>query len=436
MNTSFVLGQQLSDLWRQGGEDDWANVSALLNAKEYKNVIDILQQKRAAANRSGDMALVGMLSAALQLCLTCMQYQIDIEERRQSLTRALDRERELRQQIGNILGLTEASALPAHMDNPVGVGLPERQPLQTAVTRSDSAPSFWQRMQSLLGKDADSNTLASKPAAPPPPVTAVPEKIEPPNLSVYCLGTFRVYVNGCLVENWSGNKSKSIFKHMVVHRGRPANHEVLMDIFWPGEEPEAARRNLYQAIYMIRQALQQTADDPPTIVCQDSAYSLNPALSLWVDSTAFEEHYRRGQFEERQGNLETAVQAYEKADNLYDGDFLAEDIYEEWLLVHRERLKHAHINLLDRLSQYHWTVNQYNMCIHYCLKILEDDNCREDIYRRLMLAYLHQGQRHLALRQYQRCVDALFTELGIQPEAETVELYQQLVRNEVQMNGR
>lgn len=461
MNTTSVLGQQTPIAFQQSGGTDWDTAVEHLNAKEYEQIIHILQKRQATAEKAEDAVLSGLLAAAQQICLGCIQHQAEIEQHRHQLTQAVSREKELQQQLGTLLDLVQnpTRAKSGLFSNEITKQ--QRQEVETQPASNDSA-TLWQRVQALLGnapetdppsipeaempmeelsaerpsalgvaapidvEDADVNAAGEVPKP-----TAV--SLDTPSLTVYCLGPFRVYANGRLVDTWSGHKSKSIFKHMLVHRDQPANHEILMELFWPGEDPDLARRSLYQAIYMIRQALQQDDNDFSYVICQDGAYGFNPRLSLWVDSAAFETHYKKGMHLERQGRLAEAVNEYEMAESLYEGDFLSEDVYEEWLLVHRERLKHAHLDLLDRLSQYHWTARQFAMCITYCLKILRGDNCREDVHRRLMLAYLHQGQRQMALRQYHRCVEALAQELDVEPMPATEKLYQQIVNSNVQI---
>jgi DNA-binding SARP family transcriptional activator len=257
----------------------------------------------------------------------------------------------------------------------------------------------------------------------------------PPSLVIYCLGPFRVYNNEQLIEKWPGHKCKSIFKYMIIHRKRPIHREILMDLFWRDADPEAARRNLYQAIYNLRQALQTGDPEFPYILCEDSCYRLNPELELWVDSEAFTLHYQAGQRLERESPLHEAIIAYELAENLYEGEFLVEDRYEDWSLVHRENLKHKYLDILDRLSQHYFDQGQLAMCIISCQKILTKDNCREDAYRRLMRCYLRQGQCHLALRQYHLCVETLEQELNVPPMPATIELYHEIQKSRVQFPG-
>jgi DNA-binding SARP family transcriptional activator len=205
-----------------------------------------------------------------------------------------------------------------------------------------------------------------------------------------------------------------------------------MDLFWPENEPEMARRNLYQAIYTLRQTLQSGGSSFPYILCEEGCYHLNPELELWLDSEAFMNHYQTGRRLERSGHLAEAIKAYELAESLYEGEFLVEDIYEDWSLVERENLKHAYLELLERLGEYYFNQEQFVLCIAFCQKLLLEDNCREDAHRRLMRCYLRQGQRHLALHQYHRCVEALKQELDVPPMPVTTELYRQIQENRVQ----
>ena len=62
--------------------------------------------------------------------------------------------------------------------------------------------------------------------------------------------------------------------------------------------------------------------------------------------------------------------------------------------------------------------------------MLAADSCREDAHCRLMRCYARLEQYPPALRQYQACVEALRTELDVQPSPATVELYERIRRRE------
>lgn len=264
----------------------------------------------------------------------------------------------------------------------------------------------------------------------PGPVTAsrVEESVPDISLLVYCLGPFRVYKNDQLIDKWPGNKCKQILKYLVVHRDVPINQEILMEQFWPGMEVKAARRNLYQAVYNLRQAFQSGEADASYVLTEGYHYRLNPELEIWVDSEAFNSHYQSAQTLLASGRQDEAMQEFEMAENLYQGEFLAEDRYEDWPLVHRENLKNAYLDILSQLSQHFYTSGEFTMSIYYCRKILGEDKCREDVHRRVMLCYLNLDQPHLALRQYHTCIEALKEELDVPPMPATEELYKQILQ--------
>ncbi len=254
------------------------------------------------------------------------------------------------------------------------------------------------------------------------------------SLEIYCLGSFRVYQNNKLVKKWSGHKAKAIFKYLMTHRKHPTNREILIDLFWGEVDPVAARKNLHQAIYTLRQILQKGCPNFTYVLLEDGCYYLNPNLELWIDSEAFTEHFQIGQRYEREDRLPEAIVQYETAESLYQGEFLMEDRYEDWPIIQREELKHAHLDILDRLSRYYFGQNQLAMCITFCQKILTGDNCREDAHRRLIRCYLSQGQHHLALRQYHICIEALKQELDVPPMPATIELYEEIQKSRVQFS--
>lgn len=200
-----------------------------------------------------------------------------------------------------------------------------------------------------------------------------------------------------------------------------------MDTFWPDSDLEAARRNLHQAIYALRQILRGEQSEFHHIFFKNDCYSLNPAIDLWIDFKEFEKCIHAGRRLDQSGLPENAIEQYGTAEALYQGDFLEEDLYEDWPTVQRERLRNSYFSLVDRLTELYLQAGQYTAVIHLCHKVLAKDRCYESVHRVLMQCYLAQGQRHLAVRQYQACIRALREDLGIRPSQETVDLYHRIV---------
>ena len=66
------------------------------------------------------------------------------------------------------------------------------------------------------------------------------------------------------------------------------------------------------------------------VVLEGGAYRLDQEIRLWLDVDEFELHAAAGRRLEAAGELAGAVAAYERAVALYQGDFLADDPYEDW----------------------------------------------------------------------------------------------------------
>lgn len=247
-----------------------------------------------------------------------------------------------------------------------------------------------------------------------------------PALVVYCLGPFRVYQHDRLITDWNGLKGQAILKYLLMHKGKPIAKDILLDVFWPDVEPGDTRRNLHQAIYSLRQTLRRSRPDLQPILFKKDCYLLNPEIIVWLDFEEFEKHVQAGWRLEATEQPAEAIAEYSIAEGLYQGDFLEEDLYEDWPSVQREHLRNLYLNIADRLSEYYVRQGQYTAAIALCQKILAKDNCYEDAYRRLMQCYLAQGQRPLAVRQYQTCLQVLEEELDLTPSEETVALYQRI----------
>jgi DNA-binding SARP family transcriptional activator len=247
-----------------------------------------------------------------------------------------------------------------------------------------------------------------------------------PTLIVYTLGTLRVYRQGRLLDGWTSKKGQSIFKYLLLHRDTPAQKEILMDLFWPDTDPESARRNLHQAIYALRGTLNLKELDFQHIQFRDDHYRLNPNLNIWMDSEEFERHVKAGQRLEAARKVEAAMAEYGVAEGLYQDDFLVEDLYESWCQSHRRYLQQTYIAIALRLAKHYLTNNEVPPAIALCRSILKKDPCQEEAHQLMMRSYLKQGQRYLAINQYQHCVQVLNDELGLAPSSQTQELYRQI----------
>jgi DNA-binding SARP family transcriptional activator len=303
---------------------------------------------------------------------------------------------------------------------------PKASQFDEKILSSTSAP-FSHNRQMATGVSGLSNPLLQLqniPSSPLPP--SAPKQPELPSLAVYYLGQFQAYQDEQLIENWLSRKGLSVFKYLILEHPTPVGKEILMETFWPDSDPEASRRNLHQAIYSLRRTLRGEQQEFHHIWFKSDCYSINPGIDIWIDFREFEKCISAGRRLDKAGRLDEAIEQYGTAEALYQGDFLEDDPYEDWPILQREQILNSYLNLVDRLSDLYLQYRQYTAVVHLCHKVLAKDRCYEGAHRRLMQCYLAQGQRHLAVRQYQTCVQALREELDIPPSEETVALYSRI----------
>jgi DNA-binding SARP family transcriptional activator len=236
-------------------------------------------------------------------------------------------------------------------------------------------------------------------------------------------------------------KALTILKYLLAHRSRAVSQDHLMGWLWPNSNLKKARWSLNSAIHGLRKLLSEcpasgsattnsTNSTNYVVVLEEGYYRFCSEVKVITDVDDFDECYERGRTLQREHRMAQAAAHYERAISLYRGDYLVEDLYEDWTMVERERLSNTYMDMLGRLALYYMDSGHYQESIRACYRILEKDRCHEDSYRVLMRCYGRLGLRGRALRQYRLCEKILREEYGTDPSPETHALYENLLRDE------
>lgn len=247
-----------------------------------------------------------------------------------------------------------------------------------------------------------------------------------PSLSITCFGRFEVSRFNQPVILCQNRNGQAILRYLITQPGFRATIDALMDTLWPNDEPEVARHKVQVAVSALRRSLNNGyASDPGGgyILCKNGVYQANPAITIYTDVDTFLFFYSCGQ----QSTGDEAIACYEKACSLYKGPFLAEDMYADWTFVRREQLSQKFLAMCHMLAEHHLTAGHYEEATQWAGTILAENRCDEKAHRLLMQAYIAQGHRSEALRQFRRCEHILYNELGTTPTPETVALFQSLL---------
>jgi DNA-binding SARP family transcriptional activator len=252
------------------------------------------------------------------------------------------------------------------------------------------------------------------------------------SLQARFFGHFELLCDGEIMPLGRNGKALTILKYLLANRTRPVSQDHLMGWLWPESNLKKARWSLNSAIHGLRKLLSGCSSSVSTnyVSLEDGYYRLSPDVRVTTDVDDFDWHHEQGRRLEKESRKQDAAIEYEKAVGLYRGDYLIEDLYEDWTMVERERLANAYIDLLGRLAIYYMGVGQQQESIRACYKVLEKDRCHEDSYRLLMQCYARLGLRARALHQYRMCEQILSQEYGTSPSPETRSLYMRLLKDE------
>ena len=361
------------------------SASRLLERGRYEEAAEVLAALERSREVAGDAVEVEILAAARRLCVACQHHREELEAQNQAAAAAAGMERRLRDRLGALLDL--------------------------AATRS------------LIG-----------PLEPAAPATVVDGEPVPADgrdvLAVQCLGQFTVMQGERRLEPWPNRRAKAVFKYLVVHRDHAVARETLMEVFWPETDLNPARNNLNVTVHALRRFLRDGHSEVSHVVFRDGSYLIDPSLPVWVDAAEFERLAEAGERHERVGRLPEAVRDLHAAEALYQGGLFDDDPYEEWMQSRRRELQDRYVGVLERLGDLYRGVDDDRACLDVARKVVAVEPFREAAHRELMRCYARQGQQHLALRQYLDCAAALESALDTLPEAQTVELYEQIRRRE------
>ncbi|HEU4439311.1 MAG TPA: alpha/beta fold hydrolase [Methylomirabilota bacterium] len=237
-------------------------------------------------------------------------------------------------------------------------------------------------------------------------------------VSLKLFGGFQARLEPGLPLALPTRKAQALLAYLALRPDPPAHRDSLAALLWPDRTDDQARASLRHAVYELRRAL---AASPDVLKTEGDTVTVDAGL-VDLDVAAFTRLL-----------AEDTPEALAQAVALYRGDLLAglgvsEEPWEAWLREARERLREQAGDGLARLLAHQRKANQLEAAVRTAVQLLSLDPLQEPVHRTLMRLQAQLGQRGAALRQYQHCVSVLRSELGIEPEAETRQLYQEILQ--------
>ena len=246
------------------------------------------------------------------------------------------------------------------------------------------------------------------------------------------LGPYSTKLDDLSLSGFEGDKVRALLAYLTIEAGHPHRRSALAGLLWPDYPESAARASLRNALSNLRLTIRDQEASPRYLICDQETIQFNLESNHWVDVRVFVEKIGVGNRNKPENDPECRVRIFKEAVELYQGSFLQgfslrdSQGFEEWQLLKQEWLRRQALFVLAELTRYHEQRGEYSLACEYAQRQLGLEPWDEEAHRSLMQMFALNGQRNLALVQFETCQRSLKDELGVQPEPETALLYEQI----------
>ena len=225
--------------------------------------------------------------------------------------------------------------------------------------------------------------------------------------------------------------AKTLLAYLLFSRERPHSRDLLAGTFWPDLPENRARRALSQALWQIGQVFPNLLDAHMGQIEVSGEYHVE--LDVERFQALLNPHLPRitpGSGDQYVDALnvpsdQQAMDDLHQAVNLYGGDFL-EDIYHDWTLFHRERLRERMLQALTFLTVLEKKAGRYQRALDTVLQITLRNPLNESAHREAMRLYCLLDRPAEAIHQFRICQQALRDELELDVDSKTRALAEEI----------
>lgn len=218
-------------------------------------------------------------------------------------------------------------------------------------------------------------------------------------------GSPMIYEDGTLIQ-FPYKKAEALFYYLLTVSS--ASRQELSSLLWPELSEAAAKKNLRNAIYKIK----ETFNDENILLTKRSSVSINPQRDIRCDIH----------------DLPGAA-----LEDIYQGEFLKDfsvknaESFQQWLDSKREYYRQLYIDILHDEIDRQETNKDWKMMQLCSRKLTMLDEFDEKGYAGLIRSYHKQRAYDKAISAYKDLEKLLQSELGINPAAYIKEIFNELL---------
>lgn len=208
---------------------------------------------------------------------------------------------------------------------------------------------------------------------------------------------------------------------------QPVTRETLLTLLWSDYEPQAAQAQLRQMLWAIQKAIGKA-----WLQVDRQSIGFAAQSTLHIDVRLYQQHLQALPAAPTDPARLAGLLAVA---DLYRGDLLSgftigdSAEFAQWQQLETDGWRHRQMRVLSEVVTQLTDRQAYMEAITYARRWLALEPVNEAPHLHLMQLYAYSGQRGLALRQYQECVQHINAELNAPPSAAITDFYQGLLKD-------
>lgn len=234
-----------------------------------------------------------------------------------------------------------------------------------------------------------------------------------------CLGGIDIQSTLGVRVKWKSSKSAELFGYLLIHKGRRVSRARLIEDMFGSMLPKNAEMYLNTTVYQLRKVL-ETFGLKESLHSDSNHYALS-LKDVHVDLFSFEEGCRQMSVVD-ESNIEQAIEL----EQLYTGELFGDRAF-AWAWNEAERISSLYTSFTQRLCIALLNRGETQSTIRLLRKLMAYNELDEESFMLLMKALALQENKEELTWQYERFMETLHKEIGINPSLIVASLFEQLM---------
>ena len=260
-------------------------------------------------------------------------------------------------------------------------------------------------------------------------------------LHISTLGEFDIKVDGQSLLRDSSRMYRiyKLFEFFLTFRNKKLLPQTIIDNLHSDSESEDPKNMLRTQISRLRKIINslipkgELSERYLNLNFTNGYYCLEIGENTIVDIDIFESLIKKGD-KEREYDINSAIENYQGAINLYKGLYLSDNAYEVWLVPTRNYYQRLFIKTLYKFIELLKRNEENERIVNLCEKSLLIESYEENVHIELMEALLKIGQNKSAMQHYEYALNMLEKELDAKPSAKFIN-FKNRIQNYTSRNG-